>query len=125
MKQKIKFRGKSKKSKKWVYGYYVKEYDCIEDKTFHKIYVTNENEEEEGIVEIIPKTLERYSGFEDKNGYEIYFGNIVRQKLEDFICKKGWYWWYAEVKEVNGCVVINQLDFDYSTCKFPVDFTFL
>ena len=41
------------------------------------------------------------------------------------MCEKGWFWWYATLKEVNGCAVINELDFDYSTCKFPIDFTFL
>ena len=125
MKKETKFRGKSKKSKKWVYGYYVKEYDCIEDKIFHKIYETTENEEEEGIVEIIPKTLSQFTNYQDKNNKDIYLNATVREWLEDKVEEEGGYWWYGIVKEVNGCKVVLQRGFDYSHSKFPDDYTFL
>jgi hypothetical protein len=125
MNNEVKFRAKRKYNDEWVCGYLVQTERSVNGKQYPYIVRPFAGNPCNRKLEVIPETVERFTGFEDKKGNEIYFGNIVRQKLEDFMCKKGWFWWYAEVKEVNGCAVLLQLSFDYSGCKFPDDFTFL
>ena len=70
MKREILFRGKCKKTKKWVYGYFYKDYDnqktYIIDKTIEKLL---------HLVEVIPKSVGQFTGGFDKNRKEIYEGD--------------------------------------------------
>ena len=80
MKREIKFRGKSKKTGEWVFGYYYSEcgnHYIIEDRQ-------QESELNRNVPhEIDPDTLSRYFG--DQNGEEIYEGDIVQNDDDDLL----------------------------------------